>query len=205
MAQESTKDRILTAALDLFSQKGYDGVGVDQIAEAVGIKGPSLYRHYKGKEEILNALVAKGERYYEMNFGSTEDPGTVPQSMEELIVVTRERIRFTLHDPQIVKMRRLLAMEQFRDSRIAELTTKHHIDGLQNMFRIQFEHMMEQGILKKADANQLAFEFAAPVTVLVHMCDRQLEREAEVLERIDAHLEHFAKVYGAEKQERKVV
>lgn len=34
----------------IISEKGYDGVGVDLIAENAGLKGPSLYRHYKGKE-----------------------------------------------------------------------------------------------------------------------------------------------------------
>ncbi len=44
----STKQRILDEALTLFAEKGYDGTGVDLIAERVGIKGPSLYKHYKG-------------------------------------------------------------------------------------------------------------------------------------------------------------
>ena len=51
-----TKDRILDSALTLFAEKGYDGVGVDLIAENAGIKGPSLYKHFKGKEDILDAL-----------------------------------------------------------------------------------------------------------------------------------------------------
>ena len=49
MKDMPTKERILYSALDLFSEKGYDGVGVDLIAENAGLKGPSLYRHYKGK------------------------------------------------------------------------------------------------------------------------------------------------------------
>ena len=57
----STKQRILDEALTLFAEKGYDGTGVDLIAERVGIKGPSLYKHYKGKEEILNALIDVAE------------------------------------------------------------------------------------------------------------------------------------------------
>ncbi|MBE5872746.1 MAG: helix-turn-helix transcriptional regulator, partial [Lachnospiraceae bacterium] len=40
----STKQRILNEALTLFAENGYDGTGVDLIAERVGIKGPSLYK-----------------------------------------------------------------------------------------------------------------------------------------------------------------
>ena len=43
----STKERILNEALRLFSEKGYSDVYVSDIAEAVGIKAPSLYKHYK--------------------------------------------------------------------------------------------------------------------------------------------------------------
>ena len=53
----STKEKILDAALTLFAENGYDGTSVEQIANVVGIKAPSLYKHYKGKEDILNALI----------------------------------------------------------------------------------------------------------------------------------------------------
>ena len=43
MERIKTKDRILFAALDLFSEKGYDQTSIDLVAEAVGIKGPSIY------------------------------------------------------------------------------------------------------------------------------------------------------------------
>ena len=57
----STKEKILDAALTLFAENGYDGTSVEQIANIVGIKAPSLYKHYKGKEDILNALIDSAE------------------------------------------------------------------------------------------------------------------------------------------------
>ena len=81
MGKASTRDKILDAALTLFSEKGYDGVGVDLIGENAGIKGPSLYRHFKGKEDILNSLIEKVGAYYELNFGSENHIGGIPASM----------------------------------------------------------------------------------------------------------------------------
>lgn len=196
MSKLSTRDRILDSALTLFSEKGYDGVGVDLIAENAGIKGPSLYRHFKGKEDILNSLVEKVEGYYELNFGSEKHPGKIPESTEELIAHSLERIHFTLHDEMLQKTRRILVMEQFRNSRIAELTTKHHMDGLQGLFQGIFERMMEANVLKTDDAELLAMEFVAPVSLLIHIYDRQPERESEIMERIENHLRHFTKTYG---------
>lgn len=51
--KEDTKQRILDEALRLFSQSGYDAVSVERIASAVGIKVPSLYKHFKSKQEIF--------------------------------------------------------------------------------------------------------------------------------------------------------
>src|ERR1700750_3294603 len=52
------RDRqILDAAAALFYEKGFHGVGVDQIGERVGISGPALYRHFSGKDEILATLL----------------------------------------------------------------------------------------------------------------------------------------------------
>ena len=116
--------------------------------------------------------------------------------MEELLTFSMERIRFTMHDVTLQKTRRILVMEQFRNPRIAELTSKHHMDGLQGMFQKIFEAMMEMKILKMDDAETMALEFVAPVSLLIHTYDRQPEREAEVMEKIKKHFEHFSKIYG---------
>ena len=54
-----TKQRILDEALTLFSEKGYANVFVGDIAERVGIKAPSLYKHYKSKKAIFDAIIDK--------------------------------------------------------------------------------------------------------------------------------------------------
>ena len=194
-----TKERILYAALDLFAQKGYDGVGVDLIAENAGLKGPSLYRHYKGKEDIFNSLIDLVMFHYEEGFGLKKKPGEFPKSIDELIENAMEKIKFTMHDDIVQKTRRILAMEQFRSKRMAELTTRYHLENLQQMYASIFAGLMEKGILKKDDPEYLALEFVAPVSLLIHMYDRQPEREEEILYKIRKHFEHFVKVYSGEK------
>lgn len=55
--ETGSRDRILDAALDLFARQGYAGTSVRQIAEAVGMRAPSLYSHFAGKAAILSALI----------------------------------------------------------------------------------------------------------------------------------------------------
>ena len=65
----NTKQRIMDEALTLFAEKGYGNVFVGQIAEAVGIKAPSLYKHYKSKQDIFNAILDEMKRRYDMQAG----------------------------------------------------------------------------------------------------------------------------------------
>lgn len=198
MKDMPTRERILYAALDLISEKGYDGVGVDLIAENAGLKGPSLYRHYKGKEDIFHSLIDMVESRYEEGFGLKNKRGESPKSMDELIENAMGRIQFTMYDDVIRKTRRILAMEQFRSERMAELTTRYHLENPQKMYANIFTDMMKKGVLKQDNPESLALEFVSPVSLLIHMYDRQPEREAEILEKIRKHFEHFAKVYGEE-------
>ena len=191
----STKDRILEEALTLFSENGYDGTGVEQIAEKVGIKAPSLYKHFKGKEGILNALIDNAEARYEEYFGSEQHIGTIPESREAFIRVTTERILFTMRDPMIRKIRKFLVQEQFRSERLAAITTRHQLEGVQKMYARIIEGMMEKGLFIKDDPALLANELTAPVVLLIAQADRQPQLEQEITENIDRHIRHFCDVY----------
>jgi AcrR family transcriptional regulator len=50
------REAILAAALELFRQRGFHSVGVDDIGTAAGISGPGVYRHFSGKSSLLVAL-----------------------------------------------------------------------------------------------------------------------------------------------------
>ncbi len=55
-AVASTRERILDVALDLFTDQGFDGTSMREIAERLGISKPAIYYHFASKEEILMAL-----------------------------------------------------------------------------------------------------------------------------------------------------
>jgi len=63
------KAAILAVAKVLFSDKGYHGVAVDEIARRVGVSPAILYRHFSSKEalyeEVLNQIACKRESYVE--------------------------------------------------------------------------------------------------------------------------------------------
>ena len=191
----TTRDRILDETLTLFAEYGYDGTSVEAIAERVGIKAPSLYNHFKGKEDILNALIDMAEARYEEFFGSDRQIGRLPESKEEFIQAAMRRVSFTMSDPMIRKMRKFLVREQFRNERFAEITTKHQLDGVRNMYASIIKGMMDKGLFKKDDPELLSTEVTAAVALLISKADRQPRSEQESMESIERHIRHFCDVY----------
>lgn len=197
MEKKPTKDRILESALALFSDKGYDGVGVDLIAENAGIKGPSLYKHFKGKEDILDSLIENARRYYDIKFGSVNNPGKTPETMDELVEMSMSRIKFTLHDQMIKKVRKMLTMEQFRSHQISLLATRYNIDIVQGIYTRVFRQMISDGIMRAGNPEMLAMEFALPVSMLIQQIDREPEHEQEILQKIEEYFRYFADEHKA--------
>lgn len=191
----ATKDRILEEALTLFSENGYDGTGVEQIAEKVGVKAPSLYKHFRGKEDIMNALIDNAEARYEEYFGSERHIGKLPENREEFIAVTMDRILFTMCDTMIRRIRKFLVQEQFRNERLAAVTTRHQLEGVQKMYTRILAGMMEKGLVVKDDPELLANELASPVVLLIAKADRQPQLEREITQSIERHIRHFCDVY----------
>ena len=56
-AAPTRREQILKEAARLFAERGFHGVGVDEIGAAVGISGPGLYRHFAGKDAMLAELL----------------------------------------------------------------------------------------------------------------------------------------------------
>lgn len=193
--QTKTKDRILDAALELFGEKGYDGVGVDQIAEKAGVKGPSIYKHFKGKEEILDVLIERAEECYEKNYGLTHSLGWIPSTMAELVEDAFARVKFEIQEETISRTRKVLTNVQFRNRHIAEFTTRHSMEGVQEMYRKIFKKMMDAGAMKRTNPSMLSLSFMAPATLMIQMSDREPERRQEALEKIKEYLDYFAKEY----------
>ena len=137
--------------------------------------------------------------YYEERFGSAERLPPVPDSLEELIQMTMRMVHFTIHDEKIVMTRKVLAIEQFRDERAKTLATKHFLTGLTQMFTPVFQGMMDKGLLRPDDPEMLAFAYTAPISALIHLCDREPEKTEEATARIEAFSRHFVTVYGKEE------
>ena len=193
---KDTKERILEAALEMFSQNGYAGTNIRELSASLGLVKSGVYKHYESKEAIWNALLDQMIAYYTDHFGSADHLPPVPDSLEALTRLTMRMVNVTVHDEKIAMTRKVLTLEQFRDPRARELATKHFLTGLTDMFTRIFTGMMEKGLLRKDDPAMLAFAYTAPISALIHLCDREPEKTDEAMAQIEAFSRHFTGVYG---------
>lgn len=63
----SRRETVLATATRMFAEHGYAAVGIEDIAAAVGIAGPSIYNHFSGKAEILTAALGRGDEAMRMD------------------------------------------------------------------------------------------------------------------------------------------
>lgn len=90
---------ILNAAAALFQERGFAAVGVDEIGKQAGVSGPAIYRHFKGKDEILAALFDEGlDDLFRRTGGSFDDPWT------ELRHVASQHAQFVLENTRLASV-----------------------------------------------------------------------------------------------------
>lgn len=106
------------------------------------------------------------------------------------------QIRYILHDPQISKSRKMLTIEQFQNPKLKELQTKNNYTNVMHYFTGLMRFLIRQGKLIQKDPEIMAAQFCLPVSVWINLCDREPERENEMMGLIERHIRLFFKMYG---------
>jgi AcrR family transcriptional regulator len=204
-----TKQRILDEALTLFSEKGYANVYVADIAKRVGIKAPSLYKHYKNKRAIFDAIIEEMNRRFLEQAGALQINGADAVadaeiykqiSEEQLIALGKNLFLYFLHDDYTGRFRKMLTIEQFHDKELAAAYMKQYVDDPLSYQGMLLGLMASSGVLQTENAEIMTLHFYAPIYMLLTICDREPEREAEALKTLEAHIRQFNRLYARDEK-----
>ena len=204
MEKGNTKEKILEAALDLFSVKGFEATSISQLADTVGIRKASLYSHFSSKQEILDTLIGK----YTIEFNQysifvnadwdnpefTKDKSEITPEM--LTSIIKGQIQYIIHDSKISKIRKMLTIEQFQNADLAKLQTRQNYEDVLRYFTGLVGFLIRQGVLTEDDPEIMAAQLCLPITVWLGLCDREPEREQEVMGLVERHIRQFFRIYG---------
>ena len=190
-----TKAKIPEAALKLFSQNGYLGTSMSDIAAQLGITKPALYKHYTSKHEILECIV---KRMNDMDFeraGEYEMPETEPDGFADAYMKTPigkiraysiAQFRHWTAEAFSAQFRKMLTMEQYRDAEMAKLYQDYLAAGPVEYMAAIFRKMTDSD----GEAMQLALDFYGPMYLLYSIYDEAEEKEA-ISSLLGAHIDRF--------------
>ncbi len=203
MEKNNTREEILEAALDHFSIYGYEATSISQLADAVGIRKASLYSHFSNKQDILDTVIktvlggyAEHSIFARADWDDSDfTKDKAGMSAEDVAGLVQGQARYILHDPHIKKGRKMLMIEQFRNAELAELQTKQNYEDVLHYFAGMMRFLIREGTLKNADPEIMAAQFSSPITVWINLCDREPDREEEVMELVRKHVLQFFDIY----------
>ena len=197
-AARDTKKLILQVALKQFSEKGFDGVGIRDIAKEIGIRESAIYRHYSGKQAIFDAIILDIEQRYQeetAEIGASKRLDGLLNAKdvrEELIQMSLTMFQFYLETEYGSQLRRI---EQYRSSEISSFFRELVINnGLKYITQV-FSQLIAEKVYLDADPEVMALQFYSPLYLLLTKYDNQPEKYEEALTFLEKHITQFNKIY----------
>lgn len=193
----NTKEQILNVALSLFSVKGYDGVSMSDIANIVGIKAASIYKHYSGKDDIFRTIVQRFEEKTESIFNPAilGDTDYTNISKEMLIKMIQQTFQIYAEEPFLSKCRKLFMISSFDRPEIGEIYTKYFIVMPLQYQAGLFAIMQKAKAFAEKDVTIMAYHFYAPILVLLQKYDYKNITIEEAFINIELLVTQFVEVY----------
>jgi len=154
----STRETILVVARQRFAERGFSGTSLNDIAEEVGIRTPSLFHHFPSKLALYRAVLLDAfDDWFELmdqttNQGPTTLPGEQSEGWPQVERVVRTAFRFFVERPDFVRLARWEALEG-GTVLVEELATV-----LRPLFErgVGFlEREMDAGRIRRCDARRL--------------------------------------------------
>jgi AcrR family transcriptional regulator len=122
---EATRQRLLRAALDLYTTVGFRATTTPAIAARAGVAEGTIYRHFSGKEHLLNEVYRGAQRW---GAGLVSEPeGERPlRTPERLRQIGRRLLDAAARDPSLTRMLLRSRDEQHLDERSREASREFH-------------------------------------------------------------------------------
>ena len=191
----------------MFSQKGYDAVSVEQNANAVGIKAPSLYKYYKSKQDIFDAIFEEtAKRYGAFTESISVHMTNSAQDLQVFSAITADAlvekvkslISYSLHDEFVSQFRRMMTIERFRSPELSALYSQRYVAQIQNYHKGLFQRMIAAGVMVDEDPDLLAMMYDSPILILLGECDRHPEKEQQIMGTPEDHVRLFYQTFHQE-------
>ncbi len=151
---DPTRERILAAALDLFSERSFEGATTREIAARAGVTQPLLHYHFRSKDALWRAAV---DTLFDTLSDALSTRAEGLRGVDELTVtrlIVREFIFFSARHPQL---HRIITQECKVDGPRMDWLVERHIRPLYDSTVERFAHLVERGDLPDISAPHLYY------------------------------------------------
>ena len=128
---EATRQKLLRAALELYTTIGFRGTTTPMIAEKAGVAEGTIYRHFEGKEHLLNEIY-RGAQRWALRLVKELDGEKALKAPERLVRIARQLADAAVRDPAVCRMLFYPKDDQHLDERSRE-STREFREALQQM------------------------------------------------------------------------
>ena len=163
MKGKETKQRILTASLNLFSRHGFKETSVRDIAKAVSLQPGALYNHFKGKDEILQTLLEGLMESAIVKIFEDKSPQELSLRPKALLLSIATTFKLLSFDKRNEALFRLMMQEMYRSEQIRDLYLEYFYQQNIKKLSAALFSMMQEEKIRSSDPLQLANEFLSPL------------------------------------------
>ncbi|GLI55705.1 hypothetical protein PM10SUCC1_12190 [Propionigenium maris DSM 9537] len=185
-----TKIRIMEESLSLFSEKGFKGTSVREIAKRVGIKGASIYNHFKSKEEILKSLFSKyGSSTLRASLTDEDNIQFLAENPQEFPKFLKKQLRTWFLDKNWGKFFKVILMEMVHNESAKEIFREEMLGKGQEITDFFFTELKKRGAVKEYPVSQMGTLIFSPLLLLDIEFLLDEGEEETFLKRMDEHID----------------
>ena len=184
MEIKTTKDRIIFESLKLFSKDGFDATSTRAIARSIDCSDAVIYKHFKSKQEILEAIIEICSDRLEAKSQQVKIEEMCWEDVENICLGMFE---FQTSDEWIVPFRKLLLIEQFKNSKLEAIYRDVFINRPLSYMEAMFEVLIKFGYMKPGNPKVYAMDLYSPF----FMYHTIREENAEVIKTLREHVALF--------------
>lgn len=192
---EEKRREILRAAVDLFTEKGYDGTSVDDIARAAGVSKQTVYSHFGSKEALFARAVSTKCRQ------SGIDPDLIDHEARPGDMLFELGVRFIslITSPEAVRVNCVCTSSAETHPELGRLFFEHGPVQTVEVIAEYLENQQRRGRLHIPDAMQAAWQFLGMLKCEAQMraqFNMRLQSKSEIERHIRACVDMFLRAYA---------
>ena len=186
-----TKLKIMEASLRLFSEKGFKGTSIREIAKTVGIKGSSIYNHFSSKEDILKSLFSRfGSNSLRASLMDKSNLQFLADNPHEFPSFFKKSARQLFLDENWKKFFKVILAEMIHNDSARKIFREEMLERGREIVKTFFTELKKMGLLKDYPVSKMETTLFSPLILfnIEYLLSGDEEEEA-FLKKIDEYID----------------